>query len=515
MSNSRYIEIDSTYRDRLLWPEPAEFEIPISQSGRKSTALTAINPVSFMYPTKMWTANNFDVTAVPGTTLTGTLNMVSPSGIQSTSSQFVMECTAGSMQQKHNYYRLATITITNATITQGRIITSSVYLGVEAAGVQEQMLITVETAFTLIANTDPLNIVDPTDLNVGLTPPGGVLIPSSNPQIFVPDGHINKNAYIGNILYNETQRESRKILSYGFTTHMLSLVTSESAVSTARSGPVTHWADGDSYSIRREIPIIFNNNLGNTLNIIRITAIENPNTEANFYKNQFIRIRGGPGSSSVSYNTTIYKELLEGPPPVNEVRRIIKSEESLPGSGNVYLTVDVPFTGNPNNTDLGFEILWFSEDSFNPFYYSGSLTSQQDMVCYELELLNLVLPNRNLVTCGGGYIPFYPYVYVEISNVSSAIGSSLNAIYSNNPNSTSMIFRAAVDDVNNPLTSSFVKIDGDGMMQTLKFKPNDNLKFSVRMSRGELYKTDKEDRLLPGEANPEIQISACFRIRRL
>ena len=61
----------------------------------------------------------------------------------------------------------------------------------------------------------------------------------------------------------------------------------------------------------------------------------------------------------------------------------------------------------------------------------------------------------------------------------------------------------------------FVKIDGDGMTQTLKFKPNDNLKFSVRMSRGELYKTDMEDRLPPGEADQEIQISACFSIRRL
>ena len=119
------------------------------------------------------------------------------------------------------------------------------------------------------------------------------------------------------------------------------------------------------------------------------------------------------------------------------------------------------------------------------------------------------------MVCGGGFISFYPYVYVEISNVSSAIGSSIHAIYSNNPNSTSMIFRAAVDDVNNPITSSFVKIDGDGMTQTLKFKPNDNLKFSVRMSRGELYKTDREDRLPPGEADPEIQISACFSIRRL
>ena len=35
MANARYIEIDSTFRNRKEWPNPAEFEILISQSGRK------------------------------------------------------------------------------------------------------------------------------------------------------------------------------------------------------------------------------------------------------------------------------------------------------------------------------------------------------------------------------------------------------------------------------------------------------------------------------------------------
>ena len=161
------------------------------------------------------------------------------------------------------------------------------------------------------------------------------------------------------------------------------------------------------------------------------------------------------GHHQSAYNTTLYPKLLYGLPPVNEIRRIIRSVEDPVGSGDVHLSVDVPFSAPPNTLASWFEVLWFSEDSFNPFFYNGSITSQQDMVCYELELINLVLPNRPLDICGGGFIPFYPYVYVEISNVSSAIGSSINAIYSNNPNSTSMIFRAAVDDVNDPITSSF------------------------------------------------------------
>ena len=35
MSNTRILDIDSTYRNRNEWPLPGAFEIPISQTGRK------------------------------------------------------------------------------------------------------------------------------------------------------------------------------------------------------------------------------------------------------------------------------------------------------------------------------------------------------------------------------------------------------------------------------------------------------------------------------------------------
>ena len=45
MSNTRYLEFDSTYRNRNDWPLPAQFEIPISQHGRDSK-IQALDPVS-------------------------------------------------------------------------------------------------------------------------------------------------------------------------------------------------------------------------------------------------------------------------------------------------------------------------------------------------------------------------------------------------------------------------------------------------------------------------------------
>ena len=47
MSNTRYLEIDSTYRNRNDWPLPANFEVPISQTGRKNI-YNALDPVSLL-----------------------------------------------------------------------------------------------------------------------------------------------------------------------------------------------------------------------------------------------------------------------------------------------------------------------------------------------------------------------------------------------------------------------------------------------------------------------------------
>ena len=73
------------------------------------------------------------------------------------------------------------------------------------------------------------------------------------------------------------------------------------------------------------------------------------------------------------------------------------------------------------------------------------------MVCYEISLLNLVLPNTTLVSGFGGRIAFYPYVYVELENVSASSGRNQGIIYSNNPNAIKALFRAAIKDVPNPV----------------------------------------------------------------
>jgi hypothetical protein len=147
--------------------------------------------------------------------------------------------------------------------------------------------------------------------------------------------------------------------------------------------------------------------------------------------------------------------------------------------------------------------------------YSGSLIGQNQMVCYEITLVNLILPNAPLLGGTGGRIAFYPYVYVQLENVSGASSQNPVNFYSNNPSSKHMMFRVAIEDVNNPLITPFVKLNGGGQTMTVKFKPNDALRVSVRLPNGELFRTILSENSPPTVPNPYAQLSMMFGIRRV
>lgn len=465
MSNTRYLEIDSTYRDRTLWPLAGQFEIPISQSGRKNID-TAVDPVSLSVPEIAWTSNNFN--SAGSAQLAGTIQLLTPPLIASSStpSTFIIQCTTNELQQLKDYYLGAVIR--NTTNSQSRRIISFEYLGNN--GANDLGRISVSPPFTdTIADSDSFTIDDPSNI-VG-----------SVSYLFVPNGKIQSNAYPNFILFNETNNTYFTIDDYDFDTHMIKVNSNVGLVS-------------NNYSIRRINPV-FCTTVGAAPTTTQI-VITGGSLQDNFYKGMFIRLT----PATYNYNLT---------PPFGEILRI----KSYVGSTQVA-TLNTGFSSAPSSGDR-IEILPFSYDNLNPFNYTGSLVSQQEMVCYEIELLNLVLPNDTLAVGDGGRIAFYPYIYVEISNVSAPGARLKNTIYSNNPNSTNMIFRVPIDDIPTPILSPFIKVDGDGMVQTIKFKPNDTLFFSVRLANGQIYQTTLPEPSPPAPPNPRAQISAMFSMRRL
>jgi len=585
MSSNRYIEFNSSFRNRNIWPLAGQFEVPISQTGQKSQ-YDALDPVCLSSPAFVWTCNNFDMNGGP--IISGNFNTLSsvtpitysPKSFAGTDPYtIIIKAPLNSLQQIRDYYTGTVINIPIETqdvdisliIPQRRIL-EYVYLFSTNSGIGGITgdFAQISVSGALIGAVPPLTgngrftINDPSQISPVTTVPPP--LPSFNlPQcvFFIPNGRFQRNAYNNSILYNETKREYRKITTYeGQDTRFLSI--NNEGLKTFKSGDINNWGLTDNYCIRKEppflpklgepytpfagsatreytnidpitgIPTIYTKIYSSSSSIIIFQGSNIPyGYNENYFKNCGVRILANPFAKTITdrlYNYYLYPPFSKTSypvtitnliPPLNEQRIIASSInfiDKITNLNTLVLEVYPPFTVDPYDSSsekyVG-EILFFSYDNFNPFQYSGSLVSQQDMVCYEIELINLIVPNETLKVALGGLPAFYPYLYVELSNISSSGGGIRNTIYSNVPYASKATFRVPIDDIPQPEVATFIKIDGDGMVQTIKFKPNDNLFFSLYFYDGEVYTTITKERYSPLPPEPFIQISCLFSFRRL
>ena len=504
MNTLRYLEINSSYRDRNLWPLPGSFEIPISQTGRKNKRYS-IDPVSLSMPIFSWTSNNFKIGG--GITINLIVDNTEPIQYVSDQLSFVVS-TIDIIQQLKNYYNGLVLvdTVDGASQIKRRIIDYN-YLGsyVDGGITKYRAQITVFNAYPeTFKPGDQLIITDPTDFS-----------DPSYPILFVPSCLRQDDAYNTYILYNETNNQYRQTNSFDIRTCLLTLYTQDSNISTNDSGPINNtWNTTDNFSLRKIYPILPLSGQNNTLQVSALTSIliiiSDPSSilskYKNYYRNQFLRILPYISPLDLKYN---YNPL----PTNNEARRIVYYDYDQLNSRGIF-KVYPSFTNSPIINSY-IEILPFSYDNLNPFVYSGSLVSNKELTCYEIQLLSLTLPNTSISIAYGGRLAYYTHVYVQLSNVSATGASLKNIVYSNDPNATNIIFRAPIYDTQNPINSHFVKINGDGMIQTIKFKPNDNLYFKVTLPNGEIYDTNLPEFFSPSEPNPKCQISALFSIRKI
>jgi hypothetical protein len=540
MSTTRYIEIDSTYRDRNKWPNPAEFEVVVAQSGRKDK-MNADDPVSDSAPINnfYWKSNMFALSQ-NSTIITSVQSVATAQFGAAGDNKTIIEIkcdTTNDFQTVENYYAGA-VAYNQNKLQSSRII-SYIYMG------NNRAQITVE-GFTTTQPVDKIQIIDPSDIS-----------DQQNAFIFVPNGRIAYNAYPGYILYNQTRNNYVNILGYNPITRLLKLdnitgknwnLNANQVFSIHKKHPIKDTINNvDLDDMVISLPSTFTNEQDAYVNsyitlfndpkfqsprrIIRYetftgktpaiadntTTIKFPNTASKkngYYNNAWIQIMSGPCAGDVQ---KIINYAVTGVEP--NLTRVATVNNPFSGTidDNIDFTFRSVFLESPLEIAIArpttFQIFQFSHDNHNPFVYTGSM--QQEIVCYQIELLNIIIPNK-ILNCGvGSRIAFYPYIYVELSNISGSSSGMKNSIYSNNPNATSMVFRVPIYDVQNPTNSSFVKLDGDGMTQTLKFKPNDSIFFSVHLSNGELFKTLENETYAPLAPNPEIQISAAFSFKRV
>ena len=166
-----------------------------------------------------------------------------------------------------------------------------------------------------------------------------------------------------------------------------------------------------------------------------------------------------------------------------------------------------PYTITSNNV---INIVSLQGDNAANLDYIGTMVSVNQAVCYDIELIELILPNTPLLN--GTIISTYPFVYVHLKNVSSPNGVSPSTIYSNNPPSTDALFVVLITDITQPTTSKFVRLKCSTTVR-VKFKPNDSLQFSVTLPDGNYVTPAQPDYFSPYASNPDLQIHATFGIK--
>ena len=506
---TKYLEINSTYRNRNQYPNPADFAVNISQTGTKDN-LNANDPVSSAAPIRIWSP----VTLLPIGILQANAN--------NTLTQFIVGYISNSVNKIVDYYVGLTVKFifpssTNSVITGWNFVGSdstkdyfNVSINIPISGPSLPQIVAGE-----ILPFVPLQLELVSNLLIGY------------PFMFIPNGLNADNYYTDCIIYNQSKSppEWRPIISYNGTNKFAGL-----DISAQYGGPITSWALTETYVLRKEIPMMY----GTATSIISAQSVKLDITKSSKnpreYEGSFIRFIDGLNADKIFIITDYGGDLPVPPipvPPYYYAHAPYIPPLPLPPyyvepyivPASYVANVKCVYTPNGNNSleDVGgtpiYEILQFSKDNEVPFMYNGSTVSQQEMVCYEIELVDLVLPNKVLVN--GGRSIFYPFVYVELQNVSSPSSGLVNILYSNNPNSTRKLFRCPIDDMQHNLSPPFIKIDSDGTKQTIKFKPNDNLHFAVYLPNGKLFKTLIPENYSPNAPNPIIQISALFGLKRI
>lgn len=191
----KYLELDSTYRNRQKWPLQSIFEANTLRNVLEH------DPISDAAPITSWAGNTVTKVAivVSGTSTTLTIS-------------------ASNLHYIENYYRNAPVT------PLGLCIASYCYLG------SNQAMLTFNEHFVPLTVGSSITIVDPT--NLGLN------------QVFVPTARPISNYYVGQLLYDET-------------IELYSLITSFNAAigCVTVAAPIPGWAASDNFCIRTLPPL--------------------------------------------------------------------------------------------------------------------------------------------------------------------------------------------------------------------------------------------------------------------
>lgn len=493
----KYIELDSTYRNRTSDPLPGSFTINISQTGLNNR-YTAVDPVTDAYPILPFIMEDE----------TQSVNIEGPSdNVYNSSVQTIIVSISAPLSSTNilneNYFKGAVLYTDPATAS--RILewkylysNSKYYFQVTLDPNSTPAIITVNTTAYI---GGPLSRID---------------IGNSSQYLYIPESDNIPNIYENYYVLNATQQNYTQVTSYNKDTHLMKCTNSN----------VSSWVDTDILVLRKSLPLnapsgkyYFTIGVGpssmyhaysindgaNAFNVNQTYINSFINYFANGVSNptQFVNIAKiiGVYVNIVTRTNTYQIPVLNG---LELVGKEYNNEIIISTSPSNIVIVD-------KSIPIGYnaEIMIFSRDNYSPFTYTGSLSSQNESVAYEISLISLTLPNEILTD--GGRIAYYPYVYIEVDFINA---SNLNSIYSNNPNTQKVTFKVPITDLNHPRTTPFIKLDSK-MIQTLTCKPNTDICIKIKLPNGNIFTTVENDTSYGQTPNPMIQTSCLIGMKRI
>ena len=635
MSNSiqgkvTYIDVDSTFRDRMKYPNPADFKVEYSNRRDSNTIDKARNILSDSYPYYQWqwgckgigtdgTGQSTVVSTITGGSLKGSLSELSLSdaliaptdgSVDSIASNFV------SSSININYFSGLKISIdTDGTINK----------------TQQARIIKHDSVENVITLSSALSGGGASDL-VLETSDWTITNSSTSSKIFIPGGSSKDGHYVGDyyecLMYgsgdtaNPTVHQFRKIKKYnGYT----KLATLESALSFFDSPDGAANQSGTNsttylHRLRRNIPILpsgssaaigtdniplvqgsasdgciarvsIGNNIGSgyvTGEVVTITGGSNgkvliDSVDGNGGVLILSLLRGGSGYSSstgsiqsatsgsgtglriniLNVGTRVNIHNANGVSTVKNTYKdkVLYYPAFASGGGtantdpsaaqdfiphNNSLNVDSPSTSYTDSKHCSFHILshnYYVTDGINEVVIKSMTSTERAFFVankefnildykedgvkqlinntyldprklsnyYEISLLNLTLPNSELMTGPGGFLANHSYVMVEFYSDSHDKTQIYNT---NNPHLENVMFKCMVLDTSNPRTIPFLKFKGHYPVLS-PFKLNESVNFRVLMPNGEIFRTSSSDSVPPVIPKKDLQVSATFMLKRI
>ena len=627
-----YIDVDSTYRDRRMFPNPADFVVPCEKSRNKYDIHGAYNILSDSYPYYQWqwgckgigsdgTGQSTVVSTITGDSAEGTPLELSLSDALTAPSDASVDSISSNFTATTNDY----FTGLNLTFDDHGTTTRT----------QKSRIISHDAVENVITLSSALsNTSDGTNSFIMKTSDWSITNPSTTTKVFIPGGSSLDGNYVGDyyecLMYgssdtaNPTVHQFRKIIKYNGKTRLATLESALSLFDAGGNGAANKSGTHSTtylHRLRKGIPIlpsgssaaigtdniplvsgtgasggvhkisINDGGSGHAVgDVLTLGGGSNARVKVNIVNSgvatniELVRAGSGYTSGSVStqsatsgsgtglkvnilgVGTTISIASANGVSTVNgEYNNKLfyypafasgggtantdpsAAQDFIPQSNSVSTSSRTGSSYNDSNhctfpilahtfTTSGgtanelviksltsaevaffvankeFNILDYKEDGVNSLVnYSYKDPRKLQNNYYEINLLNLILPNSALETGPGGFLGNHSYIMVEFFSESY---NKAHVYNTNNPHLEHVMFKCMVVDSANPSTIPFVKFRGAYPVVS-NFNLEENVHFKVLMPNGDTFTTVSSDSVPPVIPKKDLQVSATFMLKRI